>query len=213
MPGTARQAHGAHADVLGSSLEGISNARGHRRRRDQRGWIDGDRQTARAGMGDRKRPRFSLQRVEQPFLHIAKLKHEGSHRRHHIGGARLKINVANVPDSVRAARNQQPIENIDRKSQCGGACVLTQLERRRARMIGATLDNNAEAPDADNRRHDADWKATFNNEAGVKAVEAYRNDIAEHGPTGAESFCFDEAANVFGQGKAYSFVTFVRRAG
>jgi len=56
--------------------------------------------------------------------------------------------------------------------------------------------------------HDANWKATFNNEAGVKAVEAYKKDIAEHGPTGAESFCFDEAANVFGQGKAYSFVTF-----
>lgn len=56
--------------------------------------------------------------------------------------------------------------------------------------------------------HDENWKATFNDEAGVKAVEAYRNDIAKHGPTGAESFCFDEAANVFAQGKAYSFVTF-----
>ena len=56
--------------------------------------------------------------------------------------------------------------------------------------------------------HDANWKATFNSEAGIKAVEAYKNDIAKHGPTGAESFCFDEAANVFAQGKAYSFVTF-----
>jgi ABC-type glycerol-3-phosphate transport system substrate-binding protein len=56
--------------------------------------------------------------------------------------------------------------------------------------------------------HDANWKATFNNEAGVKAIEAYKNDIAKHGPVGAEGFCFDEAANVFGQGKAYSFVTF-----
>jgi ABC-type glycerol-3-phosphate transport system substrate-binding protein len=56
--------------------------------------------------------------------------------------------------------------------------------------------------------HDANWKATFNNDAGVKAVEAYKTDIAKHGPTGAESYCFDEAANVFGQGKAYSFVTF-----
>jgi multiple sugar transport system substrate-binding protein len=56
--------------------------------------------------------------------------------------------------------------------------------------------------------HDANWKATFNNEAGVKAVEAYKNDIAKHGPTGAESFCFDEASNVFAQGKAYSLVTF-----
>ena len=56
--------------------------------------------------------------------------------------------------------------------------------------------------------HDANWKATFNNDAGVKAIEAYKNDIAKHGPVGAEGFCFDEAANVFGQGKAYSFVTF-----
>jgi len=39
-------------------------------------------------------------------------------------------------------------------------------------------------------------------------VEAYKNDIAKHGPIGAESFCFDEASNVFAQGKAYSFVTF-----
>jgi multiple sugar transport system substrate-binding protein len=56
--------------------------------------------------------------------------------------------------------------------------------------------------------HDANWKATFNGEAGIKAVEAYKNDIAKHGPVGAEGFCFDEASNVFGQGKAYSFVTF-----
>ena len=56
--------------------------------------------------------------------------------------------------------------------------------------------------------HDANWKATFNNEAGVKAIEDYKTDIAKHGPVGAEGFCFDEATNVFAQGKAYSFVTF-----
>jgi ABC-type glycerol-3-phosphate transport system substrate-binding protein len=56
--------------------------------------------------------------------------------------------------------------------------------------------------------HDANWKATFNSDAGVKAVNDFRNDIAKHGPTGAESYCFDEASNVFAQGKAYSFVTF-----
>jgi multiple sugar transport system substrate-binding protein len=56
--------------------------------------------------------------------------------------------------------------------------------------------------------HDANWKATFNSPAGIKAVEDFRDDIAKHGPTGAESFCFDEANSVFGQGKAYSFVTF-----
>jgi multiple sugar transport system substrate-binding protein len=56
--------------------------------------------------------------------------------------------------------------------------------------------------------HDANWKATFDGEAGVKAVEDFKTDIAKHGPTGAESFCFDESSNVFGQGKAFSFVTF-----
>jgi len=56
--------------------------------------------------------------------------------------------------------------------------------------------------------HDANWKATFNSEAGIKAVEDFKNDIAEHGPTGSESYCFDEANSVFAQGKAYSFVTF-----
>ncbi|MFL5258996.1 MAG: ABC transporter substrate-binding protein [Hyphomicrobiales bacterium] len=56
--------------------------------------------------------------------------------------------------------------------------------------------------------HDANWKATFDGDAGVKAVNDFKDDIAKHGPTGAESFCFDESSNVFGQGKAYSFVTF-----
>jgi multiple sugar transport system substrate-binding protein len=56
--------------------------------------------------------------------------------------------------------------------------------------------------------HDANWKATFNSDAGVKAIADFKDDIAKHGPTGAESFCFDEASSVFAQGKAYSFVTF-----
>ena len=56
--------------------------------------------------------------------------------------------------------------------------------------------------------HNKDWKATFNSPAGIKAIEDYKTDIAKHGPAGAESYCFDEASNVFGQGKAYSFVTF-----
>ena len=55
---------------------------------------------------------------------------------------------------------------------------------------------------------DANWRATFNGPEGIKAVEDFRDDIANHGPTGAESFCFDEANSVFGQGKAFSFVTF-----
>jgi ABC-type glycerol-3-phosphate transport system substrate-binding protein len=56
--------------------------------------------------------------------------------------------------------------------------------------------------------HDANWKATFNGPEGVQAVTDFRDDIVKHGPTGAESFCFDEANSVFAQGKAYSFVTF-----
>ncbi|MGE0118995.1 MAG: sugar ABC transporter substrate-binding protein [Dongiaceae bacterium] len=56
--------------------------------------------------------------------------------------------------------------------------------------------------------HDASWKATFNGPEGIKAVEDFRNDIAKHGPVGAESFCFDEPSTIFAQGKAYSFVTF-----
>jgi multiple sugar transport system substrate-binding protein len=56
--------------------------------------------------------------------------------------------------------------------------------------------------------HDANWKATFDGDAGVKAVNDFKDDIAKHGPIGAESFCFDESSNVFGQGKAYSFVSF-----
>ena len=56
--------------------------------------------------------------------------------------------------------------------------------------------------------HDANWKATFNGDAGIKAVNDFKDDIARHGPTGAASFCFDEANSVFAQGKAYNFVTF-----
>ena len=56
--------------------------------------------------------------------------------------------------------------------------------------------------------HDANWKATFNSDAGVKAIADFKDDIAKHGPVGSEAFCFDEASNVFAQGKAFSFVTF-----
>jgi ABC-type glycerol-3-phosphate transport system substrate-binding protein len=56
--------------------------------------------------------------------------------------------------------------------------------------------------------HDANWKGTFNSAAGVKAINDFKEDIAKHGPVGSEAFCFDEASNVFAQGKAYSFVTF-----
>lgn len=56
--------------------------------------------------------------------------------------------------------------------------------------------------------HDADWKPTINNPAGVAAIEQYANNIAKFGPTGAASFSFDEAFNVFAQGKAYSYITY-----
>ena len=42
----------------------------------------------------------------------------------------------------------------------------------------------------------------------ARLLDQYKNDIAKHGPVGSEGFCFDESTNVFGQGKAYSFVTF-----
>ncbi len=56
--------------------------------------------------------------------------------------------------------------------------------------------------------HTADWKPTLNTPAGVAAIEQYTNNIAKFGPTGAASFSFDEAFNVFAQGKAYSFITY-----
>jgi ABC-type glycerol-3-phosphate transport system substrate-binding protein len=56
--------------------------------------------------------------------------------------------------------------------------------------------------------HDADWKPTLNTPAGVAAIEQYANNIAKFGPTGAASFSFDEAFNVFAQGKAYSYITY-----
>ncbi len=56
--------------------------------------------------------------------------------------------------------------------------------------------------------HTADWKPTLNTPAGVAAIEQYANNIAKFGPTGAASFSFDEAFNVFAQGKAYSYITY-----
>ncbi|MFZ5678083.1 MAG: ABC transporter substrate-binding protein [Pseudomonadota bacterium] len=56
--------------------------------------------------------------------------------------------------------------------------------------------------------HDADWKATLNNEAGVKAIEQYSTNVNKYGPVGSASFSFDEAFNVMAQGKAYSYITY-----
>lgn len=56
--------------------------------------------------------------------------------------------------------------------------------------------------------HDANWKATLNNEAGVKAIEQYSTNVNKFGPIGSASFSFDEAFNVMAQGKAYSYITY-----
>ncbi|HTN97463.1 MAG TPA: sugar ABC transporter substrate-binding protein, partial [Nordella sp.] len=56
--------------------------------------------------------------------------------------------------------------------------------------------------------HDADWKPTLNNEAGVKAIEQYSTNVNKYGPIGSASFSFDEAFNVMAQGKAYSYITY-----
>ena len=56
--------------------------------------------------------------------------------------------------------------------------------------------------------HDANWKATLNTEAGVKAVEQYTTNVNKYGPIGSASFSFDEAFNVMAQGKAYSYITY-----
>lgn len=56
--------------------------------------------------------------------------------------------------------------------------------------------------------HDANWKATLNTEAGVKAVEQYATNVNKYGPIGSASFSFDEAFNVMAQGKAYSYITY-----
>jgi len=56
--------------------------------------------------------------------------------------------------------------------------------------------------------YDENWQPTLNSEAGVRALDAYREAILNYSPAGSESFCFDEAFNVMAQGKAYSFVTF-----
>ncbi len=56
--------------------------------------------------------------------------------------------------------------------------------------------------------HDSDWNPTFNNAAGIKAVEQYATSINKYGPMGSASFSFDEAFNVMAQGKAYSYITY-----
>jgi len=58
------------------------------------------------------------------------------------------------------------------------------------------------------RFHDKNWNPTINSDAGVKAMKAYREAVVNFSPPGSESFCFDEAANVMAQGKAYSLQTF-----
>lgn len=58
------------------------------------------------------------------------------------------------------------------------------------------------------RFQDKDGNPTINSNAGIKAMKAYREAVVNFSPPGSESFCFDEAANVMAQGKAYSLQTF-----
>jgi ABC-type glycerol-3-phosphate transport system substrate-binding protein len=55
---------------------------------------------------------------------------------------------------------------------------------------------------------DANWKSTLTTPAAKTALEQYATNIDKYGPVGAASFSFDEAFNVFAQGKAYSYITY-----
>jgi ABC-type glycerol-3-phosphate transport system substrate-binding protein len=56
--------------------------------------------------------------------------------------------------------------------------------------------------------NDSNWTPTLNSDAGVRALNAYREALEKFSPAGSESYCFDEAFNVMAQGKAYSLQTF-----
>ena len=56
--------------------------------------------------------------------------------------------------------------------------------------------------------NDSNWNPTLNSDAGVRAMNAYREALEKFSPAGSESYCFDEAFNVMAQGKAFSLQTF-----
>jgi len=55
---------------------------------------------------------------------------------------------------------------------------------------------------------DANWVSTLTSPEAKAALDQYTTNIEKFGPVGAASFSFDEAFNVFAQGKAYSYITY-----
>jgi len=56
--------------------------------------------------------------------------------------------------------------------------------------------------------YDKNWNSIINNRAGIQAATLYVKNITENAPPGAPGYGFDEAIQMFTQGKAFSIVTF-----
>ena len=56
--------------------------------------------------------------------------------------------------------------------------------------------------------YDKNWKSVINNSAGIQAATLYVKNMTENAPPGAPGYGFDEAIQMFKQGKAFSIVTF-----
>ncbi len=52
------------------------------------------------------------------------------------------------------------------------------------------------------------WKSTIANERGIQAAQLYARAMKSYAPPGAPGYGFDEAIQLFNQGKAFSIVTF-----
>jgi ABC-type glycerol-3-phosphate transport system substrate-binding protein len=52
------------------------------------------------------------------------------------------------------------------------------------------------------------WKATINSSEGIQAATLYVKNMTENAPPGAPGYGFDEAIQLFNQGRAFSIVTF-----
>ncbi len=56
--------------------------------------------------------------------------------------------------------------------------------------------------------YDRNWNSIINNNAGMEAASLYVKNMTENAPPGAPGYGFDEAIQLFIQGKAFSIVTF-----
>lgn len=56
--------------------------------------------------------------------------------------------------------------------------------------------------------YDKSWRSIINNGAGVEAASLYAKNMTQNAPPGAPGYGFDEAIQLFTQGKAFSIVTF-----